>query len=1076
MLRKISRALVLMGLFGLHGFGQQTGQMVGSVTDSSGAVVPGATIKATEVGTGFVRTTIAGSDGEYVLTALRPAHYEVTVEHAGFRTFRRTGIELLDNQSLTIHVALDVGAVTETVNVAAAAVQVNTSTSALSEVVDNARILDLVLNGRDVAKLAAVIPGVAVISVSTETGKSIPGGLQLSSNGTRNGQVAYKLDGTTNTDPYFQENQTFPFPDAVQEFSITTSNYSAAQGNNSGAIVNVVTRSGNNSLHGGAFEFVRNRVFNARPYFSPAKDFLKRNQFGAYGGGPVRLPGYDGRNKTFFFMGWQRTEIRNIGNPLSTFAPTNDERNGNFSTCGAPCNRVLRDPLGGNFPNNQIPVSRFDPAAVKVNSYIPAVGGDGFMVVQRPINWQQDQGVAKVDHQVTLKDRLSARYFIDHFVNAGSFDPKNLLSYRNPVLASRVRSQSAVLTYTRTMSATLLNDFHLGFNRIHAARGPFFSGVPSMQDLGVRLPVYPSLPSISQIEPSGFFSIGDNLEAKFPRTGFEWANRTSWVRGRHSLQFGGEVNFQRADIANQFRRAGHFVFSGDVTGLSMADYFLGSIRTFDQGTGEYKANRNAYPALYFQDDWKVRPRLTLNLGIRYEPTPPWREERGRIQIFRIEDFAAKVKSSKFANAPFGETFRGDPGAPPDGTLGDYNNFGGRAGFAWDVFGDGKTSLRGGAGMFYDQHLQGDFNNNAVNAPPWSIRLSVTQPQGPFSDPYRGRTDFSLVRVESIGDPNAPFPQPVLISTYDPRQETPLTYNWNLTLEREVRPEWLARAAYVGSSSLYNRTTKQLNPAQYIPGSPLGTDARRLFAPVIGNVDYYTQDRRAHYHSLQLSLTKRFSHGFTVLAGHTYSKSMDTFGDFVKPWYFPNGDAMQQGPSDFDHKQRFVLSWVWDAPKARTGNGFLKHVLNGWQWSGNGQYQTGAPFNIKSGRDNSLTGLGNDRPKLTGVSTDPVAGADKRVWFNPAAFAINDAGTFGTLGRNALYGPRLHGWDLGFFKNNQFGERVRTQFRAEMFNIFNQVNFNNPNTTVTGGGFGTITSSNPAGGDSRIIQFGLKVTF
>jgi carboxypeptidase family protein len=1076
MLLKFALTLVLVGLSAPYTFGQQAGQIVGSVTDSSGAVVPGATIKATEVGTGFVRTTITGSDGEYVLTALRPKQYEVAVEHAGFRTFRRTGIELLDNQSLTINIVLEIGAVTETVNVAALAVQVNTSTSALSEVVDNARIMDLVLNGRDVAKLASVIPGVAVISVSTETGKSIPGGLQLSSNGTRNGQIAYKLDGTTNTDPYFQENQTFPFPDAVQEFSIQTSNYSASQGNNSGAIVNVVTRSGTNVLHGGAFEFVRNRVFNARPYFSPTKDFLKRNQFGAYGGGPVRLPGYDGRNKTFFFLGWQQTPIRNIGNPLSTYAPTTDERNGNFSTCGAPCSRVLRDPLGGNFPNNQIPVSRFDPAAVKVNTYIPTAGGDGFVVVQRPINWQQNQGVAKVDHQLTLNDRLSARYFIDHFVNAGSFDPKNLLSYRNPVLASRVRSQSAVLTYTRTISATLLNDFHFGFNRIHAARGPFFSGVPSMQDLGVRLPIYPSLPSISQIEPSGFFSIGDNLEAKFPRTGFEWANRTSWVHGRHSLQFGGEVNRQRADIANQFRRAGHFVFSGDVTGLAMADYFLGSIRTFDQGTGEYKANRATSAALFFQDDWKVCPRLTLNLGIRYEPTPPWHEERGRIQIFRIEDFAAKVKSSKFANAPFGETFRGDPGVPEDGTLGDYNNFGGRAGFAWDVFGDGKTSLRGGAGMFYDQHLQGDTNNNAVNAPPWSIRLSVTQPQGPFSDPYRGRSDFNLIRVESIGDPNAPFPQPVLISTYDPRQETPLTYNWNLTLEREILPEWLARAAYVGSSSLYNRATKQFNPAQYIPGSTLGTDARRLFAPLIGSVDYYTQDRRANYHSLQLSLTKRFSRGFTVLAGYTYSKSMDTFGDFVEPWYFPNGDAMQKGPSDFDHKQRFVLSWVWDVPKAQTSNGFLKQVLNGWQWSGNGQYQTGAPFNIKSGRDNSLTGLGNDRPKLTGVSTDPLAGSDKRVWFNPAAFAINDVGTFGTLGRNVLYGPRLHSWDIGFFKNNQLGERVRTQFRAEMFNIFNQVNFNNPNTTVTGGGFGTITSTNPAGSDSRIIQFGLKVTF
>jgi hypothetical protein len=287
-----------------------------------------------------------------------------------------------------------VGAVTETVEVAGAAVQVNTTTSTLSEVVDRARIVELPLNGRDAARLAVLVPGTLIISVSAESGKSIPGGLQLSSNGTRNHQVAFKLDGTTNTDTYFQENQTFPFPDALQEFSIQTSNYSAAQGNNAGAVVNVVTRSGTNSLHGGAFEFVRNRVFNARNFFSPTQDFLKRNQFGAYGGGPVRFPGYNGRNKTFFFIGWQETQIRNLANSLSTFAPTIDERKGDFSTCGAPCNRTLRDPLSGVFPNNQIPVSRFDPAAIKVNSFIPAVGGDGFTVVARPIHWQRgDAGV-----------------------------------------------------------------------------------------------------------------------------------------------------------------------------------------------------------------------------------------------------------------------------------------------------------------------------------------------------------------------------------------------------------------------------------------------------------------------------------------------------------------------------------------------------------------------------------------------------------------------------------------------------------------------------------------------------------
>ena len=1008
---------------------------------------------------------------------MRPSRYEITAEASGFQSFRRTDLELLANQSLTVNITMQVGAVTETVTVSGVAVQVNTTTSALSEVVDSSRIVELPLNGRDAAKLATLVAGTAIISVSTETGQGMPGGIQLSANGSRNLQVSYRLDGTSNTDPYFQENQSFPFPDALQEFSIQTSNYSAAQGNNAGAVVNVVTRSGTNDLHGGAFEFVRNRVFNARNFFAPTRDYLKRNQYGVYGGGPVVLPGYNGRNKTFFFMGWQETQLRNQSNSLLTFAPTIDERNGNFNTCGAPCRTALKDPLGGLFPNNQIPVSRFDPASVKVNSFIPAVGGDGTTFIPRFTSNQFDQGVAKVDHQLTAKDRLSVRYFVDHFQNAPNFDPTNLLTYRNPTNASRTRAQSAVLSWTNTMSPTLLNEFHFGFNRVHAARIPP-DNTPGMADFGVRLPIYPTKPSVAQIQASGFFTIGDDLAGKFPRTAFELGNRTSWVHGRHSMQFGGEVQRVRADNVNEFRRAGSYVFSGDATGLAMADYFLGALRTFDQGTGEYKSFRVTYPALFLQDDWKITQRLTLNLGMRYESSPPFHEVRGRIEVFRPEDFYAGKKTTQFKNAVAGESFRGDPGTPEDGTEGDYNNVSGRFGFAWDVFGNGKTSVRGGGGMFYDQHQNGGFNNGSVNAPPWNSRINVTSPQGPFSDPYRGRSDFNLVSLDKIGAPDAAFPRPVVISTYDARQETPLTYNWNLTIEREIVPEWMARFAYVGSSALYGRAFKQLNPSVYIPGSTLGTDARRLFAPEIGSIDYYTQDRKARYHSLQLSLVKRFSHSFTVLANYTWSKTLDNFADFnfVKPWYFPNGDDMQYGPSDYDHRHRFVVSWIWDLPKMAGGNKFARHFVNGWEWTGIGQYQTGSPFNIKSGRDNSFTALNSDRAKLTGVSYAAPAGADKRVWFNSTAFAVNDIGTFGDLGRNVVYGPNLYTFDIGFFKNNRITERVNAQFRAEMFNIFNQVNFANPIATVTGAGFGTITGTNGSAGDPRIIQFGLKLVF
>ncbi|MGH8247728.1 MAG: carboxypeptidase regulatory-like domain-containing protein, partial [Gammaproteobacteria bacterium] len=311
MTRRLIWTFTLLGLLATGAWGQDAGQITGVVQDSSGAVIAAATVKGIEVGTGFSRTTTSGADGQYVLRSLRPTRYDVTVEVTGFRTFRRSGIELLANQSLTLNITLEVGAVTESVQVAGEVVQVDTSTSTLTDIVDHSRIVEMPLNGRDVNMLATLVPGTSLISVSNETGKSIPGGLRLSSNGTGRGQVTYRLDGASNTDFYYQENQTAPFPDAVQEFSIQTSNYSAAQGNSAGAMVNVVTRSGTNEFHGGAFEFVRNRALNARNFFLPTQDFIKRNQFGAYAGGPVKLPGYDGRNKTFFFLGWQGTRFRN---------------------------------------------------------------------------------------------------------------------------------------------------------------------------------------------------------------------------------------------------------------------------------------------------------------------------------------------------------------------------------------------------------------------------------------------------------------------------------------------------------------------------------------------------------------------------------------------------------------------------------------------------------------------------------------------------------------------------------------------------------------------------------------------
>ena len=1071
-MRRVVLILLVLGLSVTSAFAQATGQINGVVADNSGGVVPGVTVTAVEAGTGVSRDTVTGANGRYSFPSLRPTTYEIRAELTGFRTVRQTDVVLQANQNLTLNITLELGDLSETVTVAGEAATVDVTSATIAEVVDSKRIVELPLNGRDAARLSMLVSGMVVTEVNQESGKTIPGALRLSTNGTESRQASFRLDGTNHTDSYFQQNQPFPFPDALQEFSIQTSNYSAAQGASAGAVVNAVTRSGTNNFHGGSFIYARDRTFNARNFFLPERDFLKRKQYGGYAGGPIA------RNKLFFFAGWQGTTIQNVGGTLNQVVPTQAMRNGDFSAITTP----LRDPNGGVFPNNQIPVSRFDPASLKVLALMPNVpgGSNGVNIqVPKPTSQEDNQVIVKVDNQLTQNDQVSARYFFDHFTNAPSFNEGNIVSYRQPTLGSRQRIQNIVGQWQRTLTSTLLNELRFGFNKFASSRYPPTNGVPSMQDLGVRLPVYPTDPSISEIQANGFFNIGDNLFATFPRSGFEFNDRVNWAKGKHQVQFGGELAFQDVKIRNEFRRAGHFQFNGSVTGNALADFLLGQINTFDQGTGEYKDYKVNYSSAFVQDDYKASDRVTLNLGVRFEHSPPWHEVVGRIMHWSVADYNANVHSTVFPNAARGETFRGDAGfVGEEGVEASPNTASVRFGFAWDITGDGRTSLRGGGGTFYDQRRDGESGNGAVNAPPFSLRLSVTRPQGPFSDPYRGRSDFNQITDATVGTTAAVFPRPILISTFGDEYKVPVTYNFNLTFEREIANGIMGRAAYVGTRNRSGRYTTQLNYAdKNIPGaSTSNTDQRRLFAADgLGNIESQVQDRESNYNSLQLALIKRYSHGFTITSNYTLSKVEGNFGGEIIPYTMPQDEAIVWGPLDQDHRHRFTTSWVWDLP-GQDMEGPMTHVIGGWQWTGVMQFQTGRPYTVESGRDNSLDGIGNDRAKLTGQPIDPASGSAQTVWFNAAAFAVNDLGTFGTVGRGAFYGPSLHSWDMGLFKNFRISTDMNVQFRAEFFNVFNQVNFDLPNRNVSGGNFGVITRTDPSFGDPRIIQFGLKFVF
>src|SRR5688572_20346742 len=418
-MRRILLAVLLVGFVASPAFAQQ-GQINGVVSDTSGGVIPGANVTATETATGFAQSTVSGANGRYSFPSLRPTGYTVSAELAGFRTFRREGIVLAANQSLTISVQLELGELAETVTVSGEASQVDVSTATIAEVVDHARIVELPIPGREVARLQTLVAGTVVGEISNETGKSLPGAVKISANGAGEEQNSYRLDGMSNTDSYFQENQSFPFPDALQEFSIQTSNYSASHGNNAGVVVNVVTRLGTNSFHGGAFEYLRDRTFNFKGYFAAEKDFLKRNQYGGFFGGPIK------RNSTFFFAGWQRTRITNRESELIGFVPTAAQRNGDFSSCVPACPQLYNPQTGQPFPNNQIPVSAFDPASAKVLAILPISNSpDGRVTIPRGTGQLFNQFVLKVDQQMSSSNQLSVRYFIDDFNNESQFIPGN---------------------------------------------------------------------------------------------------------------------------------------------------------------------------------------------------------------------------------------------------------------------------------------------------------------------------------------------------------------------------------------------------------------------------------------------------------------------------------------------------------------------------------------------------------------------------------------------------------------------------------------------------------------------------
>ena len=1057
----------------------------GNVSDSQGAAVPGAKVTLLHVSTNQVRAAITDDTGEFRFPLLAVGEYRIIAEHAGFKKYEQTGLRLQVNDNTKIDIRLEVGEISTQVTVESTGAVAETSNATIKEVVDSRRVVDLPLNGRNLADLTLLVPGVQPVGAPNGdaglSAYSAPGAKYLSVNGSRQNQLGYTLDGGDNTDNLFNSNVAFPFPDAVQEFSMVTSNAGLEVGKSSAGTVNIVTKSGTNQIHGDAFWFVRNTDLNANDFFSTSPDGLQRNQTGATLGGPLI------KNKLFLFGGYQRTWLRQISGSGSNLTMAAPFRNGDFSSM-LP-RTVITDPNSGQpFPGNIIPTSRLSPAAQNLLKYTPLPGPDGLIHYSLRTIADTSDWVARGDYRLNDKHSFLARFFQEDYTQVTPWVPGNILSTRTGIAAP---TTSATLGYTYVARANLISDSHITMSREVGNRTMPFD--KTIADLGVAIHPQSNEVNLSLAGTSGLSLSTGSKPASFARTNIELRHSWQWVKGRHSLTWGAELMFARYNEYNPNSASGIFRFNGRFTGNDQADYVLGLMSSFRQGNGELEFRRLHYQGLYFGDTFRLTSRLTLNFGLRWEPFTPMTDLLDRSDQFIQEMYAKGVHSPHFVNAPAGVFYPGDklPDGyviPKAGTEGSMRDIGPRVGFAWDVTGNGRTSLRGGYGLFYDTPETWILNNMNDYTP---FAFSVNFLDGRLDNPYAGRQNFNIFPYSGDFDPKIQYQLPFQFDALQHQYKAPYTQNWNLTVERSLGASWLLRMGYVGSKTTHLMIGYDLNAPIYDSTKSLSqnqnTINQRRPRPEFSTIFSMGNPLGQFYNGLEISLNKRFSRGFSVLGSYTWSKNIDYVSSnnntedstIMDPFNFGHS----RGVADSDHPQRFVGSWVWELPDPgkAAGSKALSALFGNWQMSGILTLQSGRPFSIYSSGDRTAgaaLGSGGDafadlagNLSLTGGSR----GQQIARYFTTSAVAQAAPGTYGTLGRNILRGPNFKNTDLSVSRAFPlpFREGMRAVFRTEFFNTFNRPQLGQPNGTIGNGTFGRITST---ASPPRILQLSLKFEF
>jgi carboxypeptidase family protein len=1101
-------------------FAQTLGTITGAVKDTTGAMVPGATVTVVNKATNATRTTSSNEVGLFDFPALPPGVYSVKTELDGFKTTSRD-VELQVQQTARVDFTLELGTISEMATVSGMSPLVETSNATVGTVIENRRIVELPLNGRNYLQLVALSPNVSADFAGPGQAGDRQGGTrsnqQLSVSGQRREFNYYTLDGVDNTDVNFNTYIFQPSVDALEEFKVQTGVYSAEFGREASQ-VNVVTKSGTNNLHGTLFEFLRNDALDARPYAFTASQAVAPkapfnwNQYGYTAGGPVL------KNRLFFLSNWEGyNDRKQFQTPYSV--PSTAMRGGDFSELLANLGAInpqtgqragiIVDPTQctvvgttrtcAPFPGNIIPASRLHATSKQLLEFLPepTSGTSGltnnYLALQDRVI-DKYQYTQRMDYVQSSKSAWMGRYSY-----ATENETMPALKLNGTKLDTHVHQ--VALGNTWTMAPTLVNEFRFGYNYFFNTFGRELANVRDVnKELNIPGLMDPPAEAwgIPQVAITGFSTFGDNTEGPYTNSNhaFEFNDSLSWIRGRHSLKAGASLRYDRYNqTGNQFAR-GSFQFQNIATGYAFADYMLGYTQQDEAAVAlavtKFRALSQAY---YFTDTWRVRSDMTFDLGLRYEYTPPWFDANGTLMNASIpchdttpnvQDLGCHPVLVRIGSGDvYQDTvlrFAPNIQVARDGRLGDRliyddkTNFAPRVGWAWTP--SEKWSYRAGTGLFYMQdtgnprfdmarNLSGRRRDNTL----------LLTPDLTFDQPFRG--------VGTNNDCGVAPPLVCLTNVYVlgnmPDRKTPFMLQYVFNVQRELGGSTALEVGYLGSHSY--RLERMFDWNETIPGVTGSVQSRKPY-PEFTKVQEIGNVAEARYDSMAVKLTRRLHQGLSVLGGYTLSKSTDN-GSGIRTL---NGDTLfpqnsfcldcEWGLSVFDVRHRFIASILYELPfgagKPYMEDGVGGAILGGWQISTIIAKSSGFPRTAYVGTDRSNTAGGQDRPNTTGL--DPNLPGDQQSiarWFNTDAFALQPVGTFGDAGRNTFTGPGITNVDASIIRNFRMGSSKTVQFRFEAFNVLNTPIWNDPNTTLTSPLYGTINSTRRP---MRELQIGLKFVF